>query len=230
MLLFFVVAAIYESLVHRHRTVNIDVNPFTQLVNGCVQPSVHLFFYLGNKGHWLEDVLSTCVNCQMFHKLEELSGYTWTNALFVILSFIQSCILCQKVFFILSVAAACNFITAHILYGKYLLEKWLFSLMHWIIEINCHVDANSTLSDLQQTKMYRCGFFTTEKSIHSCYARPNILFSFFSNSHLSVSYPLTPFLLSPLSPLPIFSRAVMGLDRESDVVHIETRITKGREC
>lgn len=30
--------------------------------------------------------------------------------------------------------------------------------------------------------------------------------------------------------LPLFSRAVMGLDSESDVVHIETRIAEGREC
>lgn len=26
------------------------------------------------------------------------------------------------------------------------------------------------------------------------------------------------------------ARAVMGLDRESDAVHIETRVAKGREC
>lgn len=39
-----------------------------------------------------------------------------------------------------------------------------------------------------------------------------------------------PFYCSSLYSPPALSRAVMGLDRESDVVHIETRIAKGREC
>lgn len=51
-----------------------------------------------------------------------------------------------------------------------------------------------------------------------------LLFTFFS-----FSYPPTFFHSSLFSPPLLLSRAVMGLDRESDVVHIETRIGKGRE-
>lgn len=51
-----------------------------------------------------------------------------------------------------------------------------------------------------------------------------LLFTFFS-----FSYSPTFFRSSLFSPPLLLSRAVMGLDRESDVVHIETRIGKGRE-
>lgn len=49
--------------------------------------------------------------------------------------------------------------------------------------------------------------------------------------HLSLSSETFPplYCFSLFSPPPALSRAVMGLDRESDVVHIETRIAKGRE-
>lgn len=56
---------------------NIDVNPFTLLVKGCVQPSVLLFiyFYSGNKGHWLEDILSTCEQSDV----SQIRGAQWVQ-------------------------------------------------------------------------------------------------------------------------------------------------------
>lgn len=62
-------------------------------------------------------------------------------------------------------------------------------------------------------------------STYSCNTPSRLIYRF--SPHLSPSLlpPLLYFLL-----LLLFSRAVMGLDRESDVVHIETRVAKGREC
>lgn len=71
-----------------------------------------------------------------------------------------------------------------------------------------------TLTDLQEIKTYCYGFHRIVMSI----------WAFFS-----FSCPPTFFHSSLFSPPLLLSRAVMGLDRESDVVHIETRIGKGRE-
>ena len=89
----------------------------------------------------------------------------------------------------------------------------------WWIEINCSC----------------CRFYTDwstgDKNIFhrtSCPSSAVILRSLLS--HFPFSSP--PISTSSLSSLPprALSRAVMGLDREPDVVHIETRIAKGREC
>lgn len=83
----------------------------------------------------------------------------------------------------------------------------------------------------KKTKTLCAGFHTTGMSIYGCGAQPDLplpYLTLISTFPLHLSPPLYCSSLS--SPLPALSRAVMGLDRESDVVHIETRIAKGREC
>lgn len=103
-------------------------------------------------------------------------------------------------------------------------SSFLFPLLIlWWIEINCrwwrrlHTDWDKNIL------LHKIGL-----SISSCDTQPSLpLLSHFP-------FPSPPFstsFCSSLSSLPrALSRAVMGLDRESDVVHIETRIAKGREC
>lgn len=89
--------------------------------------------------------------------------------------------------------------------------------------------ADSTLADLQEIKTSFYGFHRIGMSICRGDTEPDLPIFY-----LILIFPFLPHLhfclLHLSSPPHTLSRAVMGLDRESDVVHIETRIAKGREC
>lgn len=106
----------------------------------------------------------------------------------------------------------------------------LFSLSMLFCELRLIATGgtNSTLTDPQEIKKtcfikHYCPF--TAVILNLAFQSPLLILIF----TLSPSF-LTSFCSSLSSPPPTLSRAVMGLDRESDVVHIETRIAKGCEC
>lgn len=104
-------------------------------------------------------------------------------------------------------------------------------LMLWWIEINC-----------RWWRRFYTDWFTGDKKNIFLWVSQNrdvhrqLWYStwppalFLSHSHFLFFSPISTSLCSSLSSPRALSRAVMGLDRESDVVHIETRIAKGREC
>lgn len=106
----------------------------------------------------------------------------------------------------------------------------------WWTEINCHCwckffpDRKTNTHIQTHQKTLFCGFHTTGKSIYSCDFQPELPLPYLP---LIFTFPLhfaPPLHCSSLPSPPALLRAVIGLDRESDVVHIETRIAKGREC
>lgn len=92
------------------------MSPFIPVCRGMCQ--TECVFKPAQKGHWLEDILSTCVNSEMFDKSEVRSVYSGTrdNALFVLLNTTPSRELCQIVIFQNVAAAACDFITQFLLW------------------------------------------------------------------------------------------------------------------
>lgn len=108
-----------------------------------------------------------------------------------------------------------------------LLSLLLFPLLVlWWIEINCRSWSRFITDRDKNTLLW----LSHNRNIHLRLRYSTCPPPFAPSLPYLTSEMFPPLYCSSLfSPPPALSRAVMGLDRESDVVHIETRFAKGRE-